>query len=505
MSRGAVPAPDHDQPFVESPSMTASFSLLYRRLTAGVPLLVTIGIHIVLVAIAGYLVTEQVRGGNRGFESSPVPGPSVAQTQVERRLQLVRKSGGSTTSSPVNASRIFSTAETALQLPVMPELPSVGASSLSGAGFGKGIGATGTGAHYNTGLESSGDLGRGFMGMTFLGVTDLRSNKVAFVVDISPSLMDIRKGGFRAFEILRHEISRLVSTLPAAHQFNVILFDGVTVRLFASELKPATVANKTAFFDWIKPINASLSSLGASSIPASSPRWSFKRDEALKLDPEFGPSPWVHAIHAALEQKPDTLFVITGSSAAGQTRYSDETIARHKREREEHLADLKRQGLDFAAIGTARGQALARLRTDFNEINRKLVSQKKDPFVITDIRRVLDADFQLALKRAGFSLKLDTTGWTDQQGRLIWTDFSNNVGTSHNAGFTDVISHIARLQYGLLSERAALNIFLFTGPDEKPEAARKTLSALTSRNGGKFTLLTTKRLEELAKRTDAEN
>ena len=36
-----------------------------------------------------------------------------------------------------------------------------------------------------------------------------------------------------------------------------------------------------------------------------------------------------------------------------------------------------------------------------------------------------------------------------------------------------MISHVSRLQYGLLRERASLNIFLFTGPGENTAEAEK--------------------------------
>ena len=246
----------------------------YRRITASVPLLVTVIIHIVLAAVAGYFVSEQIIEKKKVFEASSASDVSPAMKQVEHRLQVARKGGGSASSSPVSASRIFSTADNALQMPSMPELPSVGASSLSGMGFGSGAGAMGTGTGFNTGLGSGSGLGRGFMTTSFLGLTNQRVSKVVFIVDISPGLMDIRKGGFRAFEILRHEISRLISVLPPANEFNVILFDGGNVRLFAENLTPATVVNKTAFLEWIAPINASLDALGSRSIPSSSPRWS---------------------------------------------------------------------------------------------------------------------------------------------------------------------------------------------------------------------------------------
>lgn len=472
---------------------------IFRRATASVPLLVTVIIHVVLVAVAGYFVTEQMIGKKKTFEATAAT-TSITQKKVEHRLQVARKGGGSASASPVSAARIFSTAENALQIPAMPDLPSVGASSLAGIGFGNGMGAIGTGTGYNTGIGASGNLGRGFMSMSFLGVTNQRASKFVFIVDISPALMDIRKGGFRAFEILRHEISRLVSTLPPSNQFNVVLFDGSDVRLFAGELKPATVLNKTEFFEWIKPINAELSSLGGRSIPSSSPRWRFTRDEALKLDPEYGPPPWVQAIHSALEQKPEIVYVITGSASPGQMRLDDETITRRQREKEAQLAELESQGLDFKAISSARGKALAKLRAELKEINRKLVAQNKDPFVVTDIGRVLDADFKAALRKAGFQpLTLDTAGWTDKAGKPIWTDFTTNVGKTQNAEFEDVVSHVSKLQFGLLAQRASLNFFLFIGPDEKQDSLQKKLSTMAVRNGGRFTLLTIAGLEEISR------
>lgn len=67
------------------------------------------------------------------------------------------------------------------------------------------------------------------------------------------------------------------------------------------------------------------------------------------------------------------------------------------------------------------------------------------------------------------------------------------------AEFSDALSHISKLQFGLLRERASVNIFLFTGPDEKNEATEKSLATVATRNSGKFNLLTTKRLEELTR------
>ncbi|MDF3058503.1 MAG: hypothetical protein K0R17_2718 [Rariglobus sp.] len=83
----------------------------------------------------------------------------------------------------------------------------------------------------------------------------------------------------------------------------------------------------------------------------------------------------------------------------------------------------------------------------------------------------------------------------------MWITLKVEAGDRVGAEFSDVTSHVSRLQYGLLRERASVNIFLFVGPDEKIDEAEKNLASLASKNGGKFSLLTTKRLEELSKVT----
>ena len=162
------------------PATTSFSKKLYSRLTASVPLLVTVIVHVVLISVAGYfVVSEQIRGKKKNFEAAAA-SENVVQKQVEHRLQVARKGGGSASSSPVSASRIFSADKSALTLPAPPELNLAGASALSGIGFGSGAGGMGTGSGYGTGLGSGASLGSGFMSMSFLGTTSQRSAKVVF-------------------------------------------------------------------------------------------------------------------------------------------------------------------------------------------------------------------------------------------------------------------------------------------------------------------------------------
>lgn len=479
---------------------------LYRRVTASVPLLVTVIVHIVLIAIAGYfVVSEQIIGKKKSFEAPPPSDTSVVQKQVEHRLQVARKGGGSASSSPVSASRIFSTAENALQMPSMPDLPSVGASSLSGMGFGAGLGAVGTGTGYNTGIGSGSGLGTGFMTMSFLGTTSQRVSKVVFIVDVGRDLLDIRKGGFPAFQIIREEIMKLINRLPPSAEFNVVFYDrgnwsANSVASFSDKLLPATVVNKQEFFDWIKPVNATPDSTGIGSARGRRVRWTPKDVSSAGLDPELSTPEWARALHFVLEQQPDTIFIISGSQGALRKDVSPTELARRKREHEQYIAQLKRDGLDPEQVNAARGRALAKARAELNDINAKLRAAGKNPFIVTDIRRVFAADFQAALRKAGFQpITLDKTGWTDKSGNLIWwIGYSDDT----NAPFDDLIMHVSKLQRALLKDRASINYFLFVGPDEKPQGAIDNLSKFTSRNGGKFELLTTRRLQELSARDE---
>jgi hypothetical protein len=475
---------------------------LYRRLTSSVPILVTVIIHAVVVGIAGYLVTETIIGKKKTFEEAP-PADTSFKKQVEHRLQVARKSGGST-SSPVSATRIVSTATDALQLPEMPELPKVGASSLNGMGFGAGMGTVGAGSGYNTGLGGGSGTGAGFMSMSFLGVTNQRVSKVVFAVDVSLDLMDIRKGGFQAFNIIRDQIMRLVSTLSPATEFDVVLFERGNVRLFTEELTPGTVENKTRFFAWMKNVNSNMNNLGAGSAKGSIP-WRKVVPPNSGIDPDYRPGYWVSAVHASLQLKPEVIFLITGSAGTGWLEISDaewtkRQLAAEKADKE-ILADFKKAKLDPDAVMKARGDAFAKAAADLNAINKKQEAKGKDPFIIADRRRLGEADFQAAVRKAGYpEFKLDTTGWS-LDGKPVWWHWSPLSKTS-GAGWDDAQKYISRLQASFLRQTASLNIFYFVGPDFKPGSASDNFTKTARRYNGKFEVLTTERLKQIQDAAD---
>lgn len=480
--------------------MSASTPAFLRRLTSGAPFLITVIVHVVLGLVAAVVVVQQNSSVEKRFFEPSARGESTAAPQVEHRLQVARRGGASgAAQNPVSANRIFSSAESALQMPAMPDLPSLGAGGFGGfGGQGAGVGL-GAGSEMATSLGGGTGLGgRGFMSLSFLGATAQNVNRVVFVVDTSAGIMDLRKGGFRAFTIIREEIMRLVGRLPPSAQFNVILFsDGAgNLNLFGSELLPATSQNKKDFFEWMAPVNTDPNRLGASSAGRRN-AWVRKPVPAdAGIDPLFLPPHWSHGLRAALEQQADVVFVITSSVGAVYRRADDATIAKRREAVEKRRSELEKQGVDIKGIQAAQARSMDKARREFEEANRRMVAAGKDPIIITDPGQIFSAHVQAVLRRNGITITRDLAGWTDKDGKPIELA---GIGMSDVEGATwaDFNSYLARLQKAFVPKRAAINLFLFVGPDETAQDPVAILTTVAKRNDGKFQLLTTKRLEEL--------
>ena len=503
------PAPAEEPP-AEHIAAVQKKKNLYRRITSSMPLLVTVIVHVLLIGGAAAIVVQQSGGAKKKTFEATNQTENVNK-QVEHRLQVARRGGASNASqSPVSASRIFSTAENALQMPAMPDLPSMGASGFGGfAGMGSGVGM-GAGSGMATSLGGGTGLGgRGFMSLSFLGTTSQNVSNVVFVVDISTDVLDVRKGGFAAFQIVREQIARLVARLPSSSRFGVVFFDYTAwadddgnLRLYADELRPATSENKKHFINWIAGVNKDPNNTGLDSLPSFA-RWEPSPVENLAAD--YKPTMWVRAAHAAIQLKPDAVFVITGRTGFGSRLVDAATLATRKRESEERRERLTRESLVPEQVIAARNAALAKARAELDSINRRRIAENKPPVVIAANGRFLDKDFNQALTRLGISISVDKTGWSLRDGTLITWGASGEYTERTRGDQEDLETYLARVQSALVKERATLNLFYFVGADQKTEKEAESLTRLARRNGGTFQLMTASRLEEIKAREDAQN
>jgi hypothetical protein len=505
--------PDSPAPADETPAQHIAAvqkqKNFYRRITSSMPLLVTVIVHVLLIGGAAAIVVQQAGGGKKkSFEASNLT--ENTNKQVEHRLQVARRGGASSASqSPVSANRIFSTSENALHMPAMPDLPSMGAGGFGGfSGMGSGVGM-GAGSGMATSLGGGTGLGgRGFMSLSFLGTTSQNVSNVVFVVDVSTDVLDLRKGGFAAFQIVRDQIARLVARLPSSSRFGVVFFDYVAwgdddgnIRPYADELRPATTENKKHFITWIAGVNKDPDNTGLASLPTVT-KW--EPTPVDNLDADYKPTMWVRAARAANQLQPDVVFVITGRTGFGSQLVDATTLATRKRESEERRARLTREGLVPEQVIAARNAALAKARAELDAVNRRRIAENKTPVVIADNGRFLDKDFNQALTRLGIRISFDKTGWSLADGTLITWGASGEFTDRTRGDQEDLETYLARVQSALVKERATLNLFYFVGADQKTEKEAESLTRLSRRNGGTFQLMTASRLEEIKARDDAQ-
>jgi Ca-activated chloride channel family protein len=147
--------------------------------------LIKFPLHYFATALAAcFAVVVWVR--HKGDVTTPPPPPATEeaavaseigkeQKDVEHRLRVARKAAAASMPSPVSDASIQSSAQNGLQMPAMPDMPSVGTVSLGGAGFARNT--VGTGAGYGTGFgtavgstasrsHDTGLMNRGFLGVT---------------------------------------------------------------------------------------------------------------------------------------------------------------------------------------------------------------------------------------------------------------------------------------------------------------------------------------------------
>ncbi|MEY4487609.1 MAG: hypothetical protein RIQ79_117 [Verrucomicrobiota bacterium] len=510
--------PDHSPPAAETPAehiaAVQKKKNLYQRVTSSMPLLITVILHVVLGLVAAAVVVQQNVGGKKKtFEAAAQNDGAVKQ--VEHRLQVARRASASgAAQSPVSANRIFSTAENALQMPAMPDLPSMGTGGFGGfGGMGTGVGM-GAGSGMATSMGGGTGLGgRGFMSLSFLGSTTQNASKIVFVLDVEPGLMDVRKGGYSAFKIIREQIMQLVGNLPPSAEFNVVVYEyegsRVNVGLFAPALLPALSQNKKRVNEWLSAVNGSPSGPYGIRTASNITPPNFSVPDSVKLDPDYNPAYWLKGLHAALAQKPDCIYLVTGSSDLGRVDRKEEGLYARKRKQFEDAvakqrADIIKMGLDPDVVAAARRAAYDKVHREFDALNQRLIAEKKDPFVVKDINRIFEPDFQASMRKRGLSpLKLDLTGWTDKKGDSIPEIVWRGAGGWSRAAPTDATAFISRLQSAYLTTSATINLFLFAGPQDDPAPPTEVLSPIARRNRGSFQVITAKRLEEIKAREAA--
>lgn len=295
-------------------------------------------LHVVAaVLVGGYIVSTSMQTKEPEFE----PPPSMERIEpkkIQYQVQMAEQQKKSASSKPQK--RIQVKAINNLNVPkINIALPQIN-TKIGVSGMSQGIGR-------GTGLGGGGGLGMGAKAVSLFKVK-ASGERFLFLVDASERTMTDIKGGLKAYNAIRNEITKLINGLPPSIVFNVGFFDtdssSVQFKFFKESLQAATPDVKKEFSDWVKTVNPDTSNTGIE-----------KTNYSLKK--RMPRSTMNHALQitqVAMEQKADAAFIISGGwqDVYEKVRRSPnrEELKWLRAEREKRLKEYEKAGWDRAKL-----------------------------------------------------------------------------------------------------------------------------------------------------------
>lgn len=259
---------------------------------------ISIGIHVLLILFAGSIVAiRYVQKQEAAFSGDNVSRPRLERRQLQMPVKVRKLQQKS--SRPKVTTRMAGVSPGSFSLPDMSGLGGDGPMGFDRVGSG--------GDRDLSSLGAAGSLGFGVSGINFFGVRS-KGEKPIFIVEADERILEDDKGGFFTYRFVKDRIYRMIDGMQSATLFNVLIYRHRTVRMFRSEPVPATPENKQAIKDWLAKVNdtpadaGKIDNLGIGYSPSIDYKDSMIKDEAAN---------WLKSIQAAMEQRADTIFVLT--------------------------------------------------------------------------------------------------------------------------------------------------------------------------------------------------
>lgn len=269
-------------------------SLLKKtRLRSAEAAAVSILVHVLLILLAGSVVAVRYIQ-KRGAELNVVmtePKLERRQMQMPQTLERVRQ----TSRRPKIVSTRVAADSTEFSV---PDLGDVG--ELSTQKFDSPFARSGRDFR----VLSKG-IGVSAPDFRFLGVRG-EGEAVVFIIDASARMFSEETGGVKACEYIKRELAEVLSELPSSVLFNVLLCDGQTVAGFRSRMVPVSEQNRLELTNWITPFFTGDFRQG---LPAEQNTYLPEAVYQSAIGDEA--HDWARALQAALEQRPDTVYVVS--------------------------------------------------------------------------------------------------------------------------------------------------------------------------------------------------
>ena len=324
---------------------------------------ISVLIHAALIALLGGVVVFKVL--ERPAAQFKPPPPPAKVTKLEPRIlkhkikirEQQQNSGRPRVSPRLTANRVSGISLPEIEVDPMAEpvktniQKSVG-KSLSLAGLGTGLG-TGTG---------SGGLGLGTSTVSFFGI-QARGERIAFVIDLSRSMVEDDKGGLKGIAVLKKELTQMVQELNDGTFFNLIFFDD-SVDLFKPKLVVANPVTKKEAAEFIEPYYSGFGKELLENYSRENRNWpSATRLRNYSMPVLEAKAKYVHdgwtknsqidaPLTAAFQMQADTIFIISDGRPTFDRALFDKELKEHERrvaeaeERWSKVAERERERIE---------------------------------------------------------------------------------------------------------------------------------------------------------------
>jgi len=267
-------------------------------------ILAVVALHVLAAFVFGSIIIfQQVFTREAVFTSGPPKESRIEPRKLEYKIKMQQqqlRSGRPNYQPRITSGAISDVSMPDVKVDVTPirdrihadmKSSGVAGAGVSGFGSGRGIGA-GTG------------LGLGASSVTLFGTTTV-TERIAILVDVSPSMVQDEKGGVPGYFALKSEIARVINSLSPGTFFNIVFF-GNKVDLFRSEMSLASDSNKEAaiaFMNssyYLNPLTPEVSGI----------KGNYQAKNSLD-SPNGGPTRTDWALSAAFEIGADAIFLIS--------------------------------------------------------------------------------------------------------------------------------------------------------------------------------------------------
>ena len=337
--------------------------------------LISLGLHLLIIIVAiSYVAVSVIQKDDQTFEAKPIKRP----VKKLKKLQVPIKEKQSKPKPKLRKQIVVKNLNRKTPEFTMPEITGV-RGGLGSAGDGGGA------------VEA---IGFTMPEMDFLGAKG-KGEKVCFLVHFGQSTMQHKlvNGNpiYTPFSrmtalVIRNRLSDLISGLPSYTLFNVAAFQMTKLWAMSPEMLPASSINKQRVLEWMEPVNpvnpevsdkyvtcfdVNDSNLNSNinqaadnwptrvdeGLPFYSPKWIYPYELDVSLRKKYAPDAvefefnrddyprnifWGRAFNhwsrsvawAVLEQKPDTIFVLTTNYSDGWAVTDKKTMASGQKVRE---------------------------------------------------------------------------------------------------------------------------------------------------------------------------